>query len=133
MAIISKESLLKVLTSYNPWWKTGTVNPKLSKTYKRFAFYEAMKRLNQTDIRRTVVLTGTRRVGKTTIQYQMIETLLQNGVLPQKIVFISMDHPMIKLSALNESWSAITKIYILSRMYIISLTKSNMLKIGING
>ena len=76
-----------------PWWKTGVVNPKLSKTYKRFAFYEAMKRLNQTDIRRTVVLTGTRRVGKTTIQYQMIEALLQSGVPPQKIVFISMDHP----------------------------------------
>ena len=60
MAIISKEGLLKVLVSYNPWWKTGVVNPKLSKTYKRFAFYEAMKRLNQTDIRRTVVLTGTK-------------------------------------------------------------------------
>ena len=102
MAIISKEGLLKVLISYNPWWKTGVVNPKLSKTYKRFAFYEAMKRLNQTDIRRTVVLTGTRRVGKTTIQYQMIEALLQNGVPPQKIVFISMDHPMLKLSAMNE-------------------------------
>lgn len=102
MAIISKEALLKVLTSYNPWWKTGTVNPKLSKTYKRFAFYEAMKRLNQTSIRRTVVLTGTRRVGKTTIQYQMIEDLLRHGVSPQKIVFISMDHPMIKLSAMNE-------------------------------
>ncbi len=82
MAIISKEGLLKVLVSYNPWWKTGVVNPKLSKTYKRFAFYEAMKRLNQTDIRRTVVLTGTRRVGKTTIQYQMIEALLQSGVPP---------------------------------------------------
>ena len=61
-----------------------------------------MKRLNQIDIRRTVVLTGTRRVGKTTIQYQMIEALLQNGVSPQKIVFISMDHPMLKLSAMNE-------------------------------
>lgn len=61
-----------------------------------------MKRLNQTDIRRTVVLTGTRRVGKTTIQYQMIEALLQNGVPPQKIVFISMDHPMLKLSAMND-------------------------------
>lgn len=102
MAIISKEGLLKVLVSYNPWWKTGVVNPKLSKTYKRFAFYEAMKRLNQTDIRRTVVLTGTRRVGKTTIQYQMIEALLQSDVPPQKIVFISMDHPMLKLSAMNE-------------------------------
>ena len=102
MAIISKENILKVLTAFNPWWKTGTVNPKMSKTYKRFAFHEAMKRLDQTDIRRTVVLTGTRRVGKTTIQYQMIETLLERGIAPQKIVFISMDHPMLKLSGVNE-------------------------------
>ena len=79
MAIISKEGILKVLTAYNPWWKNGIVNPKMTKSYKRFAFYEAMKRLKETGIRRTVVLTGTRRVGKTTIQYQMIETLLKNG------------------------------------------------------
>lgn len=102
MAITTKEGILKVLTAFNPWWKTGMVNPKLSKTYKRFAFHEAMKRLNQRDIRRTVVLTGTRRVGKTTIQYQMIEALLQKGVPPQKIVFISMDHPMLKLGGIND-------------------------------
>ena len=102
MAIISKENILKVLTAFNPWWKTGAVNPRMSKTYKRFAFHEAMKRLDQIDIRRTVVLTGTRRVGKTTIQYQMIETLLERGVAPQKIVFISMDHPMLKLSGVND-------------------------------
>ena len=102
MAITSKESILKVLTAFNPWWKTGAVNPKMAQPYKRFAFHEAMKRLDQTDIRRTVVLTGTRRVGKTTIQYQMIDTLLSRGVSPQKIVFISMDHPMLKLSGVNE-------------------------------
>lgn len=102
MAIISKDRILKVLTSYNPWWKTGTVSPQMSKTYKRFAFYEAMKRLMQQDIRRTVVLTGTRRVGKTTIQYQMIEALLKQNIPPQRIVFISMDHPMLKLSAMND-------------------------------
>ena len=51
MAIISQNSILRVLTAYNPWWKTGTVNAKLSKTYKRFAFYEAMKKLNEKDIR----------------------------------------------------------------------------------
>ena len=102
MAITSKESILKVLTAFNPWWKTGAVNPKMAQPYKRFAFHEAMKRLDQTDIRRTVVLTGTRRVGKTTIQYQMIEALLNRGVSPQKIVFISMDHPMLKLSGVNE-------------------------------
>lgn len=102
MAIISKESLLKVLTSYNPWWKTGAVNPKLSKSYRRFAFYEAMNKLSRQDIRRTVVLTGARRVGKTTIQYQMIEELLRKGVPPQKIIFISMDHPMLKLSGFHD-------------------------------
>jgi predicted AAA+ superfamily ATPase len=102
MAITSKEGILKVLTAYNPWWKTGVVNPKMIKTYKRFAFYEAMKRLSEPSIRRTVVLTGTRRVGKTTIQHQMIDALLKEGVPPQKIVFISMDHPMLKLSQFHE-------------------------------
>ncbi len=102
MPIISKEQILKVLSAYNPWWKVGAVNPNLTKKYKRFAFYEAMKRLENTEIKRTVVLTGTRRVGKTTIQYQMIESLLKKGVNPQQIVFISLDHPMLKLSAFNE-------------------------------
>ncbi|MBQ8808663.1 MAG: ATP-binding protein [Clostridia bacterium] len=102
MSITSKENILKVLTAYNPWWKTNSINPAFARTYKRFAFYEAMKKLNNTQVKRTVVLTGTRRVGKTTIQYQMIEDLLKNGVSPQRIVFISMDHPMLKLSAFNE-------------------------------
>ena len=61
-----------------------------------------MKRLEQKDLRRTIVLTGTRRVGKTTIQYQMIDRLLKKGVPPQKILFVSMDHPMLKLSGLND-------------------------------
>jgi predicted AAA+ superfamily ATPase len=102
LAITTKESILKVLAAFNPWWKTGAVHPSFTKEYKRFAYYEAIKRLEQTDIRRMVVLTGTRRVGKTTIQYQMIETLLRKGVSPKQIVFISMDHPMLKLSNLNE-------------------------------
>jgi predicted AAA+ superfamily ATPase len=102
VAIISKEGLLKVLTAFNPWWKTGIISPMQSKAYKRFAYHEAMKRLNQADIRRTVILTGTRRVGKTTIQYQMIEALLNNGIAPQKIVYVSLDHPMLKLAGFSD-------------------------------
>lgn len=102
MSIASKEQILKVLKAFNPWWMTGTVHPDFTKSYRRFAYYEAMKRLEQTDLRRTVVLTGTRRVGKTTIQYQMIDALLKKHIVPQRIVFISMDHPMLKLSGLNE-------------------------------
>lgn len=102
MAITSKEGILKVLAAFNPWWKTGIVHPGFTKEFKRIAYYEAIRRLEQTDIRRNIVLTGARRVGKTTIQYQMIDTLLKRGVNPQQIVFISMDHPMLKLSVLNE-------------------------------
>ena len=102
MAITTKEQLLKVLRAFNPWWVTGSVHPSFLKKYRRFAYYEAMKRLDQEDIRRTVVLTGTRRVGKTTIEYQMIDTLINRGVSPAQIVFISLDHPMLKLSSLSD-------------------------------
>ena len=102
MAIATKEQILKVLRSFNPWWTTGSVHQDFTKKYRRFAYHEAMKRLDRTDLRRTVVLTGTRRVGKTTIQYQMIDTLLRRGIQPQRIVFISMDHPMLKLSGFND-------------------------------
>lgn len=102
MTIITSENILKVLFAYNPWWKTGGINPKLSKTYKRLAYFDAMKRLLNKSLRRSVVLTGTRRVGKTTIQYQMIEKLLADGIDPRKIVFISLDHPILKLSSFQE-------------------------------
>ncbi len=102
MAITTKEQILKVLRAFNPWWTTGMVHPSFLKKYRRFAYYEAMMRLEDSQIRRNVVLTGTRRVGKTTIEYQMIDALLQKGVAPGQIVFISLDHPMLKLSNLND-------------------------------
>lgn len=102
MAITTPEGILKVLTTYNPWWKTGAVSAQMAKSYKRFAFYEAMKRLDGKGLRRAVILTGSRRVGKTTIQYQMINSLLERGVAPQQIVFVSMDHPMLKLSQFQD-------------------------------
>lgn len=102
MAITSKENILKVLSAYNPWWKTGAINPQMTKSYKRFAFFEAMRFLNNQNIRRSVILTGPRRVGKTTIQYQIIESLLNTGISPNRIVFISLDHPMLKLSQFQD-------------------------------
>ena len=102
MSLNSQENIIKVLTAFNPWWKSGAVRTEFSKTYKRFAFYETMKILSNQTIRRTVVLTGTRRVGKTTIQYQIIESLLKAGIPPHKIVFVSLDHPLFKLCKLNE-------------------------------
>lgn len=45
-------------------------------------------------LRRTVVLSGPRRVGKTTILYQMIAALLKAGTPPQAVLYASLDHPL---------------------------------------
>jgi predicted AAA+ superfamily ATPase len=95
--ITSSENILKVLSATNQWWKTGKVPDGFAKPIKRFAYYEGTKILNHPDLRRMVILTGTRRIGKTTIMYQMIEDLLADGVNPERIVYISFDHPLIKL------------------------------------
>ena len=95
--ITSSENLLKVMSATNPWWKTGRLTESFAKPVKRFAYHEGMKILQHPDIRRMVLLTGARRIGKTTIMYQMIENLLEQGVAPNRIVYISFDHPLLKL------------------------------------
>jgi predicted AAA+ superfamily ATPase len=56
-----------------------------------------MKIFRHPDIRRMVLITGMRRIGKTTIMYQMIESLLREGIAPNRIAYISFDHPLLKL------------------------------------
>lgn len=133
MAIATQAQILKVLKAFNPWWVTGAVHPDFTKHYRRFAYYEAMKRLEQRDLRRTVVLTGTRRVGKTTIQYQMIDTLLKRGVPPQRIVFISLDHPMSSSAAWMIFWIATTPTCGQIKTAITSSTKCSMPASGTSG
>jgi len=96
------ENVLKVLTAFNPWWRTGNMRPEFKRTYKRFAYFEALNHLEHKDIRRTVVLTGARRVGKTTIQHQIIENLLERNIDPKRILFVSLDHPLLKLCNIND-------------------------------
>lgn len=48
-------------------------------------------------LRRFAVLSGARRVGKTTIMYQMIDHLIDEGVSPKNILYVSFDNPIVKL------------------------------------
>ena len=99
--LITGENLLKILSGTNPWWRTGKLPMGHAKPVRRFAYYEGMKILQHPDIRRMVILTGARRIGKTTIMYQMIEDLLEQGVKPERIAYISFDHPLLKLCSFD--------------------------------
>lgn len=97
MAIVSDEQVIKVLQQYNPWWRTPSAIKEESKPQKRLAYYEALKTLTHKSIRRFAVLSGMRRVGKTTILYQIIEHLIDEGVNPKNILYATFDNPILKL------------------------------------
>jgi len=81
--------LVQFLERTNPWWKGQPT--KEVKRYKRWAFREAMERLCS-DIAPVVVIRGPRRIGKTTIQEQIIEHLLLiEHVAPQRILRVQFD------------------------------------------
>ena len=50
MPVTTKDGILKVLRGFNPWWVSGTVSPVFQKNYKRFAYYEAMKRMGYGEV-----------------------------------------------------------------------------------
>ena len=97
MAIVSDEQVIKVLQKYNPWWRNPSMIREESKPQKRQAYYEALRIIKHTGIRRFAVLSGARRVGKTTIMYQIIETLIEEGISPRNILYLSFDNPIVKL------------------------------------
>lgn len=75
------------LQSFNLWWKDGKV-PSEFLGRKRKIFSEVVKYI---DNRQIVLFTGLRRVGKTTLMYQIIDELLRKGVTPYNILYFSFD------------------------------------------
>jgi uncharacterized protein len=101
MAMFSDEKLLNLLIQYNPWWKELPISNRNAPPQHRFAYYEAEKLLLHKDVRRFVIISGARRVGKTTIMYQLISSLIKKGIPPRNIVYLSFDNPILKLGGFD--------------------------------
>lgn len=111
MAIVSGEQVIKVLRQYNPWWHNPSAIKEETKPQKRLAYYEAIKMIKHKSLRRFVVLSGARRVGKTTIMYQMIDSLIDEGVNHRNILYISFDNPIVKLVNIEDMLSIYESLY----------------------
>ncbi|MCL1791673.1 MAG: ATP-binding protein [Peptococcaceae bacterium] len=111
MPIVTEAQVIKVLQQYNPWWRNpGAIQDEM-KPHKRIAFFEAMTILDHPTIRRFPVLSGARRVGKTTIMYQMIEALLSRGTAPRNILYMTFDNPIIKLRSVEDVLNTYETLY----------------------
>ena len=97
MAIISDERVIKVLRQYNPWWRTPLAIKEETKPQKRMVYYDALNTIMHKSIRRLALLSGMRRVGKTTILYQIIDHLIDEGVDAKNILYVTFDNPVLKL------------------------------------
>ena len=89
--------ILGVLRGYNPWW-TGAPFEPLS--FQRLAYQACRGYLTDQNLRRAVLLSGPRRVGKTTILKQIAGDLIDENTDPKSILYLSLDHPLLKLLSL---------------------------------
>lgn len=82
--------LVEDISAQNPWW-SGRSLPPLP-PFRRWPFDTLLKRLmRDVPVARINVLRGPRQIGKTTLQYQLIEHLLSAGVDPLRILRVQFD------------------------------------------
>ena len=72
----------------NHWWKEKKVRKEFAPKTKRDLFNEIIPYLNK---RQIICLIGLRRVGKTTLLYQLIQYLIEKGTDPLNILYFSFD------------------------------------------
>jgi len=106
---LSEEQVLERLKQENPWWATGKVDEDYSKMQKRLYFDLFFPLVEDITIRRAVILMGPRRVGKTVMIYHAIDTLLNNGVSPHQIAFVSVENPFFNKMPLEQLFKSCIK------------------------
>ncbi len=95
MRQIPEELVLRRLETENPWWNSPAEIPKHIQDWTPRAYLNLFLPLvAERRVRRAVVLMGPRRVGKTVLLHHVIGDLLERGVAPRKIFYVSVDHPL---------------------------------------
>ena len=91
---IPQELVLDRLRFENPWWISGDIDEDYNQLPRRKYFELFLPLVEETEVRRAVVLMGPRRVGKTVMMYHTVKALLNGGTDKQHIAFIGIDNPI---------------------------------------
>ncbi len=91
---ISKKQVIDRIRFENPWWIDGKIEEDYQQMPRRLYFELFKPLVYERDIRRAVVLMGPRRVGKTVMLYHMVHDMIENGINPMKIIFITIENPI---------------------------------------
>ena len=94
MRQIDSEQLHERIRTENPWWAGKGIRDELDSLTPRAYFDLLFPLITELSVRRAIVLMGPRRVGKTVLIHHAIRALLDQGVSPRQIAYISIDHPL---------------------------------------
>ncbi len=96
-----------MISLLNPWWREGEVREDLAKPYRRKAFNEIVDALKYRQIQ---IITGLRRVGKSTLLYQIMDHLINSGVDPLNLLYYSFDIALGNPLEILKSYSNMTSV-----------------------
>lgn len=102
MALFPAEQILKRMVVDNPWWSTGRIFDDFAAMTPRLFLNPFVELLTSLPRGRSIILLGPRRVGKTVMMFHAIRRLLEAGVEPRKILYLTVDAPLYSGMALEE-------------------------------
>ena len=97
-----QEQIINRLKFDNPWWNTGKIDTYYSNMQHRLYLNKFYSLVSDKSIRRSVILMGPRRVGKTVLIFHTIQQLINQGINPRKIIYISIETPIYTRISLEE-------------------------------
>lgn len=97
----------EILVLLNEWWESKAISSEKAKGYRRKVFASVKETFF--NYRQILILNGLRRVGKSTVIYQLIEELLKEGISPGNIMYFSFDEAVEDPLKILEEYSKITK------------------------
>lgn len=90
--------ILAVLHGFNLWWSGRQTKVP---GFERLAFHACRRLLEEKELKRAILLSGPRRVGKTTVLHQLASARVREHFeAPGSVLYLSLDHPLLKILTL---------------------------------
>jgi predicted AAA+ superfamily ATPase len=106
---LPKSELFSVLQEFNPWWAGNALGDLPD--WERTAAEQVWRWTQDRETKRSLLLTGARQVGKTTLYRQTIRRLLRAGFPAHDILYATFDHPILKLAGVEQTVRAWAELF----------------------
>ncbi len=87
MAFVNSSKILEILSAYNPFWISGTIDAGIPRDLLPACSAQIQSK-------EVLVLKGIRRSGKSTLMNQIIQELIKTGIPPAAILRVNLEEPL---------------------------------------